>query len=129
MPIDLRQLQARKSDELRAVIPGESEPIIFHYYPQKLSSTMQGKMASATDTGVLADCMAELLIDWDLVMDGQPWPLTRENLGLLGLLTLTAFATAIGEHQKSEVDRKNFDSGSGPRAATAPAPIGSPSSA
>jgi hypothetical protein len=110
MPLNLRDLQARRAD-VSAVIEGESEPLKFAYYPHKFTNTSQTRLTTATGLGALVDLLAELMIEWDLQMDGEPWPLTRDNLNALGIPVLTAIAKAIVAHATGQDDRKNSSAG------------------
>lgn len=131
MPLDLRQLQNRRA-ELSVSIDGESEPLTFSFYPHKFTNATNNRITGSPGLNTLVDELAGLLIDWNLLLDGQPFPLSKENLSLLGLPVLTAMAKAIvarvtGQDADGETARKNSASGpETPAAASAPSPTGSP---
>lgn len=134
MPIDIRQLQAKISDPIEAHIEGEAEPLIFRYHTHRFTNDLQRQLVAKPGLDILVEKMSPpdgLMTEWDLKMDGQPWPLTQENLSALGIITLTAIAKAIVAHQTGQdEDRKNSDAGSTTATpALATVPTTSPSSA
>lgn len=131
MPIDLRQLQAKISDPIPAYIEGEDQPILFRYYTHRYTNDLQRELVAKPGLDILVEKLGGLITEWDLQMDGQPWPVNAENLSAIGVMSLTAIAKALVAHQTGQdEDRKNSNAGSTTDTpSSAPVPITSPSSA
>lgn len=90
------------------------------YNPSRLNDELTRRVAEVTtatsEAAGLALALSELILAWDLLDDGAPYPLTPEHLIELPTAFLWAvFAAIQADVRPAEDERKNSGAGSRPR--------------
>jgi hypothetical protein len=65
---------------------------------------LEAEVLQAADTGgatALADLLVQLVVDWDITQDGEPFPPTPENMATLPVSFLAAVVQSIGSEMAS----------------------------
>lgn len=98
--MELNKLQGR---EIELAVAYGDETINLKYRPGIYTTEYERKLytreldSSATEYGVNLQAVADLVSWWDILQDGQPYPLDKESLGKLEIPLLNHVAGAIYE--------------------------------
>lgn len=85
------------------------------YAPNKLSVDAFNKVIKAqkdADIDTLAGMMIDAIIGWDLTLNGEPYPVTRENLGRLPIPVFGQLITAVLREVRDPNGEGSLQSGS-----------------
>ena len=100
-PIDIGDLFAKRA---RLVEIGErdDEKFVVGYSPDRYTMEVHARLQlmsenkeEAAQFDAVSELMVSLISEWDLTVDGEPYPITKENLMALGLPLVGAISEAV----------------------------------
>jgi hypothetical protein len=95
--MDLKELLAGHAADVK--VEWEDEVVNVTYDKHAYTPELEAQVMDDANGGgrALADLLEKLLMDWDVLENGQPFPPTRANIGRLPIAFLVAVMKAIGE--------------------------------
>lgn len=96
--MDLNNLLSGQTADVKVEWEGEVANVTFlkHAYTPKLEAEVMAESGSGGANSV-ADLLGQLLHDWDITQNGEPFPPTRDHLAILPVSFLVACMKAISE--------------------------------
>ena len=97
MPIELNQL---KANTRAIIVPYFGDSVTLTYRPSVLTPNRESEIkaaASEGDNSAMLEAISELVVEWDMLLDGKPLPHTVDVLRELPSALLTAIFQGIGE--------------------------------
>jgi hypothetical protein len=96
--IELKDLLARRVRTLEIAIGDDTgETFWVKYTPEALTKQLQADLADVDGPDSAAMLLASFIRAWSLTVDGEPYPITQENLQALGLPLLMSISTLVWE--------------------------------
>jgi len=104
MGFDLTKYFDADLHECTVTFPNTDTVLVVVYRPRALSTAHMATAERDERDGVslaprsgLADTLTEILASWDFSMNGEPWPLTRENVNALPDVMMMRIFEAVVE--------------------------------
>lgn len=95
--MDLKELLAGHTAD--AKVEWEGEIVTITYDKNAYTPELEAQVMDEANGGgrALADLLEKLLMDWDIIENGEPFPPTRTNIGRLPVAFLVQVMKAVGE--------------------------------
>ena len=106
MPLELNDLARKVKTVVVSLEDGDSFNVT--YYPHKFTPEVNLALSFMFDEGTsvreafgsFAGTLASIIKAWDITLDGQPWPVSAENINAMSDSVIQAMLGAIREDRR-----------------------------
>jgi hypothetical protein len=103
--VELSELFARRVQTVEIEItPEPGDTFSVTYKPDAFTKAVQAEIQAAETEDAASVLLLRLIAKWSLVVDGEPYPVTKENLEALGFPLLMAISTVVNEDFNSRIN-------------------------
>ncbi len=114
MPLELSDL-ARKTKTVEVTLEETGDKFSVTYYPHKFTPEVNLALSFMFEDGVsvreafgnFATTLASLINKWDITNDGQPWPVTPDNINALSDNVIRQMLDTIREDRRPNAKSAN----------------------